>query len=464
MTQHSSNVSPTPLLLLIQRQLLSQLPLQEELSLDSTANPFLSLHFDLFDRNNNNRTRHNATQCFDVFTLHGQFGKSLPLVSSCIMAVLFGLIALWAFVSLCRLTIFKPRNRYFVFRSTRLWFYVCILLFCVGKVIFFGVGIAEKGYIALHTIPMDGKSWYLSGISNLCYHWASCFFYSAFCVLSIYWSQNLMFAYGMGESTVKSALAKSQRILIGLNVFLHLLQVTFMIVVSTMLIMGAVTGRSSAFFVLMSCNRIYQCVLVVSLMLFFLVWGLYVRSKMWNGFSVVHLANIYETKKVRNATALISFIIMVKLVWNLCLVVLDLSDWALCLDDFYLIISFVDFTADCIPIGIVVFLMAPSVHKRDSVESLSSSSSPSMLSASEYSSLFGSSSSAHARHERSTVNNDDSDVDTERLVVRKGYDSPITFERSLSADDDNTFSVDPVHRSFLMNRERRDSSYGTMYD
>ncbi len=460
---------------------------------------------------------------------------------------------------------------------------------------FFAVGIAEKGYISLYTTTASpsssstevettsflselyhldyeflrqteelyntntttmnkrddekeiDKTWLLNGISNLFHQWTSTFFYSAFCLLTMYWSQNLMFAWGMAEKIVKSALANAQRFLLILNILMHVVQASFTIVVSTMLIMGAVTGKSSAFYILMTCDRLYQCALVVAIIVFFIVWGLYVKSKMSSNdrFSVVYSSQIHETNKIRNATALISVIIALKLVWNLGMMVLEVSDWALCLDDYFLVVSFVDFVADCIPISIVVFLMAPSVHVRDSVEeedvitggtnSMGSYESDgggsvsygsnggggnnnydsstksyyttngghaeretrggdhafkrlvSMWSPKQRSSLSLSSSPSANRNgrvnesqstgpENDSIDNggdgddeyddDDDDEggsDMKKLIVRKGYDSPVAFERSLFSDRENTFRIDPVHQSFLVHKQSPSSFSASSY-
>jgi hypothetical protein len=304
---------------------------------------------------------HNQTQCFDLFEIKGTASFILPLIVSCTMTVTFVLILLWATVRAFR-TCCEVRKD-LTFRKTRVMFNLCLIVYSLGRTVFYAIGIVLKGYSEHEHSSQSYILYIVNTISNLIYQMTSCFYYTAFCILTVYWSQNLLLAYGMAQKTINKSLRRSKLLIYTGNVVLAVIQIIISIAV-IILIIALRDKRSPSIPILMSCDLIYQSVLIVLLILFFIVWYRYVHSKLDTRFVVVNMSDFDEMKKTRNATIVVSIIITLKLVWNIFSVYMHLAHRGLCMDDRYLIVAVVDLICDCIPLGLVGLFLGPKTREQ----------------------------------------------------------------------------------------------------
>jgi hypothetical protein len=307
--------------------------------------------------------------CNDVLKLNSH-NHAAPLVMSSVMTVMFLVVVLWSVFSLLRVR--GAFKKHYMFRQTRSIFHILIIMFCLGRAAFFCMRIVLNGFserlILFDIYELNGTIYYSYHyvLALLFYHYASCCFYSALCILCVDWSQHLLYAYGWGVVPINNTLWTPKFLVYIANVALHCMEWLFgsIILVLSINFNQVARSRLDALIAISATYSIAHAILVVVLILFFIAWSLYAKSKILTGFPVVSSVSVKETKRTQWSMIIISFIIGVKLIWNAALFILSLIKIDFCINDYYIFVSIVDIFCDFIPLIIVALFLTPRKAKQ----------------------------------------------------------------------------------------------------
>lgn len=324
-----------------------------------------------------NATRAKMPLCHDLF----QFGKwhehaafALPLFICCVMVLVFVSLLIWALISLVRVRMLSHRRKNWKFGISRSSFYALLIVYALGRTVFFLLRIIFGGYneqMTMHDAVLnkdDGHVTYplVFMIGYLIYHYASLCYYSAFTMLCIDWSQHLLYTYGLGIVIIKRTLRKSKIGIAIVNLVIHATEWIFLILsmVLCSVYQRASISKANVYSILSIIYLSWHCMIIIGFVSFMILWHFYARSKMWAGFDIISNFNYRETKRMKLAMTVVSIIITLKFVWSLALLILTSTDNSLCIDTYYVFVSIVDIVCDCFPVIIVVIYLTPSLKTR----------------------------------------------------------------------------------------------------
>ncbi len=275
-----------------------------------------------------------------------------------IMICLFSFLLLVTIGCLIRLAI---KGTTFISKAL---FFILIFFFCLGRCIYFAFNLLQT---EVH--PQRHEA--LTILSELSFMWSSSFFYSAFSVLTINFSENLFFANGFSVIMAKNRTKLVKLSTLFFNIYIHACQIVLFVIMTVFMEKdkgktngpGANQLGSSISYVVQFCLDGSVSWIIV---LFFSIWIAICTKNLWTDVLAKNEERSKHVTKLRIAAIIFCALLIMKGFANFILSIYQAECAWLCPTIQTIVFSFCSIAFDFAPLFIVVLIFSIRFSKRAS--------------------------------------------------------------------------------------------------